>query len=300
MDSIKIAQWSGRHITYMPLVLADLLGLFKALELDVTIYGAGNDDDIFAAVAEDRAQFGIGDPAFVALGKEKGCDTRVIASVVGSACAWGLTHHAEIKPFTQITDFVGLRVGTIPKPSTMYTLLNALKMLQPRLLKSMQVIETEIGQQAYLLASNKVDMILDIEPAVSCAMRQGLRCVCTMSDFFPELMFTGLMTSAAMIDHSPDVVGRVVKAMQQALTICHEQPEKAINAGCAIFPTIGRDIMSEAVQRMLNAHAWPEQAVVSQAAWNNALKLRQAVGELGDLPPFEAVVDQRFAYAALE
>ncbi|MDD5586717.1 MAG: ABC transporter substrate-binding protein [Alphaproteobacteria bacterium] len=299
MDSIKIAQWGGRHITYMPLFLADRLGLFAAQGLNVTIYGAGNDDEIFTEVAQGRAHFGIGDPAFVALGRAQGFDTRVIATIVGSACSWGLTHHTEIKPFTQISDFVGLRVGTIPRPSTMYTLLKALRVRQPRLLKSMQVVETEIGQQAYLLASDQVDMILEIEPSVSSAMKQGLRLVCDMNDFFPELMFTGLMASAATINASPAVVGKVVKALQQALMICHTQPEMAVSIGCALFPTISRDVMSEAVQRMLAAKAWPEQAVISPAAWNNALKLRQDAGELGDLPPFEEVVDQRFAYAAL-
>jgi NitT/TauT family transport system substrate-binding protein len=299
MDSIKIAQWAGRHIAYMPLHIADRLGLFAAQQLDVTIYGAGNDDDIFGAVAKGRAQFGVGDPVFVALGQAHGHDTRVIASIANNVPMWGITHHAEIKPLTQLSDFVGLRVGVFPKPSTAYTMMSALKARHPRLLKSMQIVETEIGQQAYLLASDQVDLILELEPIVSMTQRQGLRTVCSMGDFYPDFLCTGMMTSAAMIEQSPEIVGRVVRALQQALTIIHTNPERAIAVGCELFPSINSNIMTEAVQRMIASHAWPEQAIISPQGWANTLKMRQDVGEIGALPPFETVVDQRFAYDAL-
>lgn len=300
MDSIKIAKWAGRHIAYMPLFLADRIGLFAAQDLDVRIYDAGNDNDIFSEIAKGRAHFGVGDPVFVALGQQQGHDTRVVASIVGNVPMWGITHHSEIKPFTQISDFVGLRVGSFPKPSTAYTMLSALKARNPRLLKSMRIIETEIGQQAYLLASDQVDLILELEPLVSMTQRQGLRVVCSMSDFYPDFLMTGLMTSASMIAASPDVVGKVVRGIQQALTIIHAQPDKAAAIGCELFPSINANIMNEAVQRMIASHAWPEQAVISPQGWANTLKMRQDVGELTALPPFDSVVDQRFAYAVLE
>ncbi len=299
MESIKIAQWGGRHIAYMPLYMADRLGLFAAQGLDVTIYGAGNDNEIFNEVAKGRAQFGVGDPVFVALGQQQGFDTRVVAAIVSNAPMWGITHHAEIKPFTQISDFVGLRVGTFPKPSTAYTLMSALKARHPRLLKSTQIVEAEIGQQAYLLASDQVDLILDLEPTVSSALRQGLRLACSMSDFYPELLMTGLMTSAATIAAAPDTVGKVVRGIQQALTLIRAQPEKAVNIGCAMFPTLSPSIMTEAVQRIIAANAWPEQAIIAPQGWANTLRMRQDVGELEAIPPFDSVVDQRFAYAAL-
>jgi len=299
MENIKIAQWGGRHIAYMPLYIAEKLGLFEAEGLDVTLYGAGNDDDIFAEVARGRAHFGIGDPVFVALGQKQGHDTRVIASVVSNASIWGITHHPEIKPFAQLSDFVGLRVGTFSKPSTVYTMLSALKARNPRLLKSMQIIETEIGEQAYLLATDQVDLILELEPTVSSAIRQGLRLVCSMNDFFPELLFTGMMTSATLIQTRPDLVAKVVRALQRALTLCHTNPDKVIAVGSALFPTIGHNIMSEAVQRMLACKAWPEQAIIHPQAWNNAVGMRIDVGELSALPALDTVLDQRFAYAAL-
>lgn len=299
MERITIAQWGGRHIAYMPLYMADRLGLFMAQGLDVTIYGAGNDDEIFAAVAKGRAQFGVGDPVFVALGRQQGYDARIIATIVGNTPMWGLTHHAEIKPITQISDFVGLRVGTFPKPSTTYTMMSALKARHPRLLKSMQIVETEIGQQAYLLASDQVDLILELEPTVSAALRQGLRLVCSMSDFYPELLLTGLMASAATLQAMPDTVGKVVRAIQQALTRLHSHPEQAIVVGNELFPALSPSIMTEAVQRMAASRAWPTQAVIAPQGWFNTLRMRQDVGELAELPPFDSVVDQRFAHAAL-
>ena len=299
MDSIKIAQWGGRHIVYMPLYMADRLGLFAAQQLDVTLYSAGNDNAIFAEVAHGRAHFGVGDPVFVALGQAQGHDTRVIATMAGNVAMWGITHHTEIKPLTQISDFVGLRVGVFPKPSTTYTMMSALKARHPRLLKSMHIVETEIGQQAYLLASDQVDMILELEPLVSMTQRQGLRTVCSMGDFYPDFLFSGLMTSATMIAQAPDIVGKVVQGIQQALTLLRTHPEKAVAVGCELFPTINHTIMTDAVQRMIASHAWPEQTIISPQGWANTLKMRQDVGEIDTLPPFDTVVDQRFAYKAL-
>lgn len=296
---IKIAHWSGRHIVYLPFNVAHRLGFFTELGLDVTVYNAGNDNDIYAEVAQGRADFGIGDPAFVALGHQQGLDTRVVGAIASGVGCWGLTHHTEIKPITQISDFVGLRVGTYPKPSTVYTLMNALKARQPRLLKSMQIIETEIGQQAYLLASDQVDLILETEPLVALTQRQGLRIVCDMSAFYPDVLFSGLLTHARTIAESPAIVEKMVKGLQRGLDVCFNQPEKAIALGVELFPTINTSVMSEAFHRMMTAGTWPRQAIISPSAWTNVLKLRQDVGELGALPPFEAVVDQRFAYAAI-
>lgn len=296
--TIKIAQWGGRHIIYLPLNIADRMGLFAAEGLDVSLYHAGNDDAIFEEVAKGRAHFGVGDPTFVALHHQKH-DMRVVASIVTNASTFGITHHPEIKPFSQISDFVGLRVGTFPRPATTTTMLEALKAQQPRLLKTLTIVETDIGQQAYLLAADKVDMIMECEPMISAAAQQGLRIVCNMSDFYPEILFTGLMTSAALIEKSPETVSKVVRAVQKALIICRTQPEKAVAIAQELFPTISHYVMTQAVQRMLATKAWPEQAIIPPQAWANALKLRQDVGEIDQPPPFANVVDQRFAYAAL-
>ncbi|HBM91151.1 MAG TPA: hypothetical protein DD400_04680 [Rhodospirillaceae bacterium] len=300
MKTIKIAQWGGLHIAYMPLYIADRLGLFEAQGLKPFIYHAGNDDVIFDEVAQGRAHFGMGDPVFAALGQQKGIDARVVASLVTNTCMLGITHHAEIKPFSQVSGFVGLRVGTFPRPSTAFTLLNALKKRHKRLLKSMQIVETEIGQQAYLLASNKVDLILELEPMVSMALHQGLHLVCNMGDFFQDALFTGLTTLHSTIEKDPELVAKTVLALQHALTLCRTHPEKAVSIGNELFPAIDKKIMKEAILRMVDLKGWPEQTVINPQAWMNLLKMRQDVGELDTLPPFDKVVDNQFAYAALE
>ncbi|MGE4350586.1 MAG: ABC transporter substrate-binding protein [Bdellovibrionales bacterium] len=298
MESIKIAQWAGRHIGYMPLYLAQKRGLFAALGVDATIYGAGNDDAIFKEVESGRADFGVGDPVFAALDYHKNAKVRVVASLIGNLPIWGITHHPQIKPFSHLSDFVGLRIGSFPRPSTTYTLLSALKTRNPRLLKSMEIVEAEIGQQAFLLASGQVDLILELEPTVSATLRQGLHIVCAMSDFYPDFLMTGLMVSSETIDRRPDLVRRVVKGIQQALTLLQTHPEEAVSVGLEMFPFISKEIMAEGVQRMLGS--WPAQAVISPQGWANTIKMRQDVGELPSVPPFDAVVDQRFAYEALD
>lgn len=299
MHQIRIAQWGQLHLLYLPLYVAERTGLFAAQGLDANIYFAGNDDAVFAEVARGRADFGVGDPGFVAMGQKLGHKTRVVAALINNICNWGITQHAEIKPIVSEMDLVGLRIGCYPKPSTTYTLLSGLKARHPKLLKTMHIVEAEIGHQAYLLASGQADLVLELEPMVSIALRQGLRLVCSMADFYGEFLFTGLMTSLKLIEEKPQIVERAVRALQHGLIVCRNEPAKAIAVAQGLFPTLGQGILGEAIGRMIQSQAWPEQTIILPKAWQASLKLRRQVGELKKIPPFESVIDNRFAYAAL-
>jgi ABC-type nitrate/sulfonate/bicarbonate transport system substrate-binding protein len=100
-----------------------------------------------------------------------------------------------IQTLKTLADFVQLRIGSFPQPSTTYTVISALKEKNKRLLRYMQIIEAPIGQQAALLKNNQADIILELEPMVSLAEENNLRAVFSLSDYSQIGAITGLMVS---------------------------------------------------------------------------------------------------------
>src|SRR5579863_8709222 len=78
---IVVAQWGQeKYLIYLPVYIAQEKGFFKARNLDVSIAFSGNDDQVFATVARGDAQFGVGDPIFTAMSRQRGFDGIVVAS----------------------------------------------------------------------------------------------------------------------------------------------------------------------------------------------------------------------------
>ena len=299
MKKAKVAQWGGKHIVYMPMYVALHRGYFREYKLEIEVYPAGNDDEIYAEVASGKAHFGVGDPTFVAHGAARGDDTRVIAALVNNGSTWGYTHHPEIHDFKKPEDFAGLRFGTYPAPSTSYALIANIKRTHAKKLRSMEIIEAQIGELAPLLASGKVDVILEIEPMISIAEQQGLRTVLSVGDFYPAFLYTGVSTRQETIEQEPEMVEAFVKGIQAGLTTCHREPETLIEVAREMFPAVSDECMSLAIHRMLNNRAWPEQALIQASSWQSALKLRQDLGELEPIAEPTALLEQSFAYSAI-
>ena len=120
----------------------------------------------------------------------------------------------------------------------------------------MEIVEAKIGKLMALLAAGKADIILEIEPMVSLAEQQGLRVVLSMGDFFPSLLFTGIMASLATIESHPEIVERFVLGIQRGLNICHREPERLLGVAKDLFPAISDKCLSQAISRMLYDCAW--------------------------------------------
>ena len=72
---ITIAQWGQeKYLIYLPVYIAQDKGFFKEQGLDVSIVFSGNDDQVFATVARGDAQFGVGDPIFTAISRNRGAN----------------------------------------------------------------------------------------------------------------------------------------------------------------------------------------------------------------------------------
>ena len=72
-EKVVISQFGKeKFLLYLPLYIAMEDGLFAKRGLDIDLRFVGNDDQIFATVISGDAMFGVGDPVFAAISREKG------------------------------------------------------------------------------------------------------------------------------------------------------------------------------------------------------------------------------------
>jgi NitT/TauT family transport system substrate-binding protein len=277
---VKIAQWGQANLMYLPLY-AGLYGGFAEKEgLAPTLIFAGNDDDVFNHVVTRKADFGFADPIFVEIGKLTGKKTVCIALAVKRAALWGITHNPAIPVLKKVEDFVQLRIGSFPKPSTTYSLIDGLKKKHKRLLKYTQIIEAPIGAQANLLTDNKADVIMEIEPMVSLAESRGMRAVFSLPQFYADSAITGLFTREETLQKHPLLVEKMNRILQQGLKMCLRNPSTTLKVAMHVFPDYPKEVLQKALRRLRDDEIWPQNTDVDTVLWQRAITQRQQIGDL--------------------
>jgi NitT/TauT family transport system substrate-binding protein len=301
LTKITVAQWGQeKYLIYLPFYVAQEKGFFKEEGLEISIKYSGNDDQVFATVLKGEAQFGIGDPVFTAISREKGAKGKVIASIVDGVAIWGVTNKPYIKQIEKPSDLAGLKVGTFPDPSTNYALMKKTILQGGDTLKDTKIVQAPIGSQLALLelAQNGADIAMDLEPGTSIAMSKGYRVVYSSPKFYGRFAFTGLTTTEEYIQSNHDVVQKFVNAIEKALIYCHSDETGTIEIAEKLFPNLDKIVVKNAVNRMITDKTIPLHAEMSDEAWQKALGIRVIIGDLKELKPTIDAVDNSFAISA--
>lgn len=279
LETIKVAQF-GDVFIYIPLYLANTKGFFKEEGLKVDLINTGGDDKTYAAVIGGSALFGIADPTFVAIAKEQGIDGCVIGSIVNSVPFWALTKNPNVPQITNAAMLAPYSVATFSAPSTAYT-------VQTEMFKEAN-LPTNIRQGAFgtllpMLDTGNADIALELEPNVSIAVANGAKVVYSFADKYPDFTFTGITTSKKTID---------------AEKFAHEYPDSAAYYMAELYPDVNKNIIAQAIKRMVDSNTLPQNAVISPEAWKQAVALRHRMGDLKSLDNIESVLDMNFAEKA--
>lgn len=294
LETIKVAQF-GDVFIYIPLYLANTKGFFKEEGLKVDLINTGGDDKTYAAVIGGSALFGIADPTFVAIAKEQGIDGCVIGSIVNSVPFWALTKNPNVPQITNAAMLAPYSVATFSTPSTAYT-------VQTEMFKEAN-LPTNIRQGAFgtllpMLDTGNADIALELEPNVSIAVANGAKVVYSFADKYPDFTFTGITTSKKTIDEKPEIVQHFINAITKAEKFAHEYPDSAAYYMAELYPDVNKNIIAQAIKRMVDSNTLPQNAVISPEAWKQAVALRHRMGDLKSLDNIESVLDMNFAEKA--
>jgi NitT/TauT family transport system substrate-binding protein len=276
LTKIKVAQFADVFL-YMPLYIAKDKGFFEKQGLDVDIVSTGGDDKTYAAVISGDAQFGIADPTFVAIARSKGQGGQVIASIVNGVPFWGVTKKKEIPEIKDPKMLKDYSVATFPAPSTAYVLQE--EMFEDGGLKP-NIKQAAFGTLLTQLETGQADIALELEPNVSTAVNQGARIVYSMPERYGDFAITGVSVSEEMIQKNPEEVQRFVNAIEMALVFARENPTEAIEIASKRFPSLDKEVVAQALKRMIDTNTLPKTTVISQEAWDKAIDLRIDSGDL--------------------
>ena len=278
LKDVTFAQWGQeRYLIYLPVYLAQEAGLFAREGLNVKLTFSGNDDQVFAAVARGDAMFGIGDPIFAAISRNRGSDGVVVGQLVGKVALWGVAAKGAPRRDDPAA-FADARIGSFPRPSTTYTLLK--DMIGRNHVADARIIEVPIGSEVALLEARRADVVMMLEPAASQAAASGYDIVTSFPRLWGPFAFTGLTSTLAEAKANPTVVAGVRRGMQAALDLAHQHPDQAIAIARKLFPALDGAVVEAAVNRMLADETVPRSFAVDAAGWANAVGVRQAMGEL--------------------
>ncbi|MBY0358093.1 MAG: ABC transporter substrate-binding protein [Candidatus Obscuribacterales bacterium] len=297
LQPITIAQY-GHIFLYMPLYVALDKGFFKEQGLDVKLVSTGGDEKTFAAVTSGNAQFGVSDPVFTAIARERGQGGKVVAGLVRGTPFWTVTFKPEIKKFDNAAGFSNYRVTTYPAPSTCYAVMKNILQNNGKPVNA-KIVQGAFGTSLALLKANQADLAFEIEPTVSIAVNKGAHVVYSPTKQMGDFAFTGLMVSDSFFKQHPDQIQQAVNALNKAMLFMRKDFNGSFAVAKKQFPEVPEQALREALKRMLDSGTTPANTMLPKEAWNNATALRRQLGDLKGPGRYEDNVDMTFANKAL-
>ncbi len=290
---VTIAQF-GHVFLYMPLYVAVRKGYFKEEGLDVKLVSTGGDEKTFTAVVTGNAQFGVADPTFTAIARERGQGGKVVASIVRGVPFWVVTFRKDIKKFDDASAFKGFRIATYTAPSTSYAVMKNILQNNGKPVDA-KIVQGAFGTLLALLKAKQADMALEIEPIVSLATHEGGQVVYTPAKILGDFAFTGLTVSDDFLKKNPEDVQKAVNALAKSMSYIQTDYEGAVSVAKAEFPDVAEPVVREALKRLIAEGTIPASPLLTENAWNRAIALRKEVGDLKSAGSFADNVDMKFA-----
>lgn len=294
LKPVTIAQF-GHIFLYLPLYVALDNGYFKDEGLAVKLVSTGGDEKTFTAVSTGNAQFGVADPTFAAIARERGQGGKVVASVVNGVPFWGVAFKESIKPVSRVEDVAGLRIATFPAPSTSYTVMKKVLQNNGKPVNAKIVQGTATGGIVAMVKADQADIAMELEPTASIAVGNGGHIVWSLQKQFGDFAITGLTVADAYVKKEPETIGKVVRALDKAMQYIRSDYEGTIGVAKKEFPEIDEKVLRAALTRMLEEGTIPKSTVMTKEAWDKAIALRRETGDIKTGGDFASNVDMSFA-----
>lgn len=278
LTDVTIAQ-TGDFLLYSVLYVALDAGIFEDNGLDVSITSTGGDEKSVAAVIAGQAQFGVGDPTFAAIAKERGQDVKVVASIVNGVPFWGLTYSDEVAQRFASNGLDGLRVTTFPSPSTAYTLQK--DMFEDAGLTP-NIVEGAFGSLIGILESGQADIALELEPNVSTASERGATVLYSLTDVYGDFAITGMTVLGEYAERNPDTVTAMITSLQSSMDFMRADPERTLDILDNRFPELGNSVVESSLNRMVAETVIPSSTRIQPSSWEKAVDVRIEVGDISN------------------
>ncbi|RXZ78457.1 ABC transporter substrate-binding protein [Paenibacillaceae bacterium] len=292
-DVIMVAE-VYHNLLYLPLYVAKEKGFLEENNIEISsITAAGSGPAALASVLSGESAFSFHGPEHVSFAKAKGGDAKSISILSGSAPVWAVAK--EGSAISAPADFIGKTIVTGIAPTSSNSLLR--KLFADNgidLAKDVTITEVQNGSELGTLLAGKADIAVVYEPQLDQGLEQGLEIVYDFTKDYPDFAFATLNTSSKVIEQNPELVRRMVKALEQALDYIHEDPQGTKEIAKKEFPNLDGTVVESAVQRMIDSKVYPEDGHLTKSAFQTAIDMQKFIGNLKEDVAYEDMVDPSF------
>lgn len=295
---VRVTQ-AFQSLYYLSLYVAQERGFFEEEGIDLVggLGNAGSGGAALATVLQGESQIALGGPENVAFTNAEGGDTVAFSAAANSAPNWMVA--AEGVTFDTPADLAGKSITVATCCVTSNTLLKEL--LQSNDLEwgvDVTINEVQQGSEVAPAITGGTDFAVAGEPLVSQAVQQGLKIVYDWTEQYPDFAYSSFMTTREILESEPEMIQHFTNAINSALEYIHSEPDGAIEVAIGAFPELEEEVVSAAVTRMIDSNVYPPSAVITESAITSALERQTFVGNLAELPAYDAVIDPSFAEMA--
>ncbi len=290
-EKVIVAQ-AFQSLLYLPLYIGIDKGFFTKRGVDVTKVTAGSGANGIAQVLSGSATFSLQDPMTMVLANIKGAKMKSFASCVDGVPVWIIV--MKDSPIKTVADLKGKTIATAIPPSTSTYLLQ-------RELESKKIAATTqtvlLGTEIAPLLAGKVDAAAVYEPYLEDAIAQGARVIFEFSSSAAGgYAFSSFDALETTLKTRPAAVQAFVAGLDDAIKSIAADPASATDVAIKEFPSLAPDVIRSGIKRMLRENVYPKNALVSPAAFDNALALQIAIGNVKPgAATYAEMVDPSFA-----
>lgn len=286
------------NLGYINLYVGMHAGIFEKNGLKMNVSAAGGDTQTFAAVLGGSADFAIGDATMAQISREQGGPGVVVGTVVQRAHYFGVSKNLE--PITDPAKFAGLTIVTSPEPNTNYSV--AKRMLENAGLtigEDAKILQVSPGTEIGAMLAGQADMAIAYQPSVASAVDQGAKVVFDFSNYIGPFCNTGIMVLESTIEADPEMVQALVASFEEASRLTYADPAFAKEVARKEFPDLPAAVVDAAIDAQLEYRIPAETVVVQGDQWKNLMDMQVYLGNVQGTIPFEEIIDNSFAEAAV-
>lgn len=291
-----------KTLTYLPLYVAMDKGYFEEEGVNIKLDTGGSGSASFSAVLGGSADFSIQDPVFSPKSHMKGGDGVVVAGIMDAPAEYIVGTDAT--PLTDdLSRLEGKKVIVSPEPDSTWAFMTYL--ISKNNLKNVELVNVSIGNELPAVAAGQADYAVVAEPNASKAvMQQGLHEVYSFpkDSGWSPYAFSSLTSTHKYVDSHTEETQAVVSAFDKACKLLYANPDEAIKIAQKEFPDMDAKIVTNAVQHAIDIEAYPQSALVTEDAWDNAMTIQAFINNIDgfntDSTSYKTNVDPTFAQEA--
>ncbi len=289
---IRLAE-NFRAVFYAPFYLAEALGVYEHVRVEVEFVASSVPGDAVARVLDGAIDLTWGGPMRVmqAHDRDPGSPLVCFCEAVGRDPFY-LVGRPDIADF-RLTDLARLRVGTVAEVPTPWMCLQhdlRLAGLDPGRLD--RVTDRSMAENLAALRAGSLDVVQAFEPYVSTAVREGFGKVLYAASSRGPCVYTSFIASRERIARDRKAFEAMARAVQIARGgfEAYEPDELAGMIG-RYFPDIPRPLLATALGRYRDAGIWPRYPIMSREGFGRLAESFVSGGMLSRMPRFEDCVD---------